>query len=153
MREEKIWYVTDQGRKYGPMTWTAVMNLRNERRFSRDAQVWRTGWYQWEYLTHYFGGKTSTEAETSALMPSKYEALIYGGFGLWFLGFILLIISPVLGFIIQIMSICIELFGLYLVRKHVETTAVGLLGDILAILIIIGQTVFTVIIILAMLSL
>jgi hypothetical protein len=147
MEEDRVWYLSDGNRYFGPLTWSEVVSWYRQGKLSRDTLVWMHGWAESAYLVRYFGEKTTSDVEASALIPSWYEILIYGGIILWCLNFLVIVMSPPLGILCQFICLGLEVYGLYLIRKNLEKSTVGLIGDIMVIFFIIGQVIITVFVI------
>ncbi|MCK4757801.1 MAG: DUF4339 domain-containing protein [Thermoplasmata archaeon] len=141
MQLEDEWHIMDNGMKHGPLTWATVIEWRSQGRISPSAQIWKEGWLHWDYLHNFLPPPpaSSSDREVQALMPTKEEGIIYIGIVVYVLGFATAFISPILPFIIMIIGLGIEIYGLREVFRNVERTAVGTIGDIMMILIMVGQ--------------
>ena len=144
MEDLGYWYIADMGRMYGPVPWNTTVHWYAQGRISREAQVCKAGSAEWLYLANLLGQRTRRQAEEGALLPTRYEIPIWGGFFIWILGMACMIVWVPLGFLVMFASIALELWGLYMVRTRVERTSVGLLGDVFVVLMIVVQILATV---------
>ena len=130
----------DNGTRFGPVTWATVIEWRNTGRISPNAQIWKEGWQHWDYLHKFLPPvPSSSSKEVEALMPTKHEGLIYIGMVVYVLGFATAFINGFLPFVIMSLGLAIEIYGLREVFRNVERTAVGTIGDIMMIMIMVGQ--------------
>jgi hypothetical protein len=130
--EEDKWLVFDGNKNYGPLTWNEVVEMVNNRQLTRTAQIKNYNWPYWAPITHYFQPTQLVDAEAMGLIPSRYDAMFYGGVGLFFIGFFGIFINFIISIIFFILSPIVEILAIYLERKNQPKAATSTLGNICA---------------------
>lgn len=97
----------------------------------------------WVPLSNYVKITTPGEEEARALIPSRYDAMVWGSMGVFVLGIIAVIKSIFLGIPVLILSNALAIAGVYLDIKKRKRTTVGTIGNVFAIIWIVIQLLIT----------
>ena len=124
--------LSDRNEISGPYTWDQLIYKANMREVTDKAEIKEDSWDDWFPATQYIHPSLLLNSEEQALIPNRYDAMFYGGIGIFCLAAILLIISPIIGIILSVLSVIIEIKAIQLGNKVYGKTKVGTLGNIFA---------------------
>ena len=128
----------------GPMHWDEIVKMANERKISTKAMVKQEHWPDWVSVGYYFPPTVLVDKEIAGLIPSKFDAIFYGGMGLFFVGFITLLFNLIAGLVLLGLSAFLEIFAIYLDRKKKLRGTTSKVGNVFAIIWIVTQIAITV---------
>lgn len=126
------WMLSDRGKTTGPYTWDQLIYKANMREVTDKAEIKEDSWDSWFPATQYIHPSLLRNSEELALIPNRYDAMFYGGIGIFCLAAIILIISPILGIALSVISVIIEIKAIQLGVKAYGKTKVGTLGNVFA---------------------
>jgi hypothetical protein len=138
------WLIHDKGKNHGPLTWNEVLYKVNNKQISSSAVIKNEMWPNWVSIKYYFHPSQLVDAELMGLIPSRYDALLYAGFGLFFFGMIGLFINLILGLALLILSPIVEIYAIILERQNRPRAVTSTLGNIFAMFWIVIQIFVTV---------
>lgn len=138
------WLIHDRGKNHGPISWNEVMYKVNKNQISSSALIKNEAWPNWVPITYYFHPAQLIDAEVMGLIPSRYDALLYSGFTIFFVGIFVLLIHPIVGLIFLITSPIIEICAIVLERKNRPRAITSTIGNIFSLIWIIIQIFVTV---------
>lgn len=146
------WLVHDKGKNHGPLSWNEVLYKVNNKQISSSAFIKNEVWPNWVPITYYFHPVQLVNAELMGLVPSRYDALLYAGFGVFFLGLIGLFIHPIIGLVFLILSPIIEIYAIMLERKNRPRAVTSTIGNVFAMIWIVIQIFATVFLMVALIG-
>lgn len=114
------WLVLDKGQRYGPVGWDTILQWVKEERLSPESYVWKEGMNYWVPLTNYVKIRTRGEEEARALIPSRYDAMVWGGAGLFFVSVLVFVINIFAGLPLLVIANILPIAGVYLDFKKEE---------------------------------
>jgi hypothetical protein len=124
----------------------------NGKQISSSAFVKNELWPNWVPITYYFHPPQLVDAELMGLIPSRYDALLYAGFGLFFFGLIGLFVHPIIGLVFLILSPIIEIYAIVLERKNRPRAITSTIGNLFAMIWIVIQIFATVFLAMALIG-
>ena len=124
--------LSDRNEISGPYTWNQLIYKANMREITDKAEIKEHSWNSWLPVTNYIHPGLLRDSEELALIPNRYDAMFFGGVGLFCLAAIMILISPILAIGLSIISIIIEIKSIQLGVKAHGNTKVGTFGNILA---------------------
>jgi hypothetical protein len=141
------WLIYDRGQNHGPLPWNEVSYKVNNKQISSSALIKNELWPNWVPISYYFHPAQLRDAEMMGLIPSRYDALLYGGFALFFVGLFGLFIRPIVGIAFLILSPVVEIYAIILERKNRPKAVTSTIGNIFALIWIFIQVFVTIIMI------
>ncbi len=129
---EDQWLIYDGNKNYGPLTWPEVVFKVTNKQISSKALIKNTQWPNCVPITSYFYPTQLVDSEVMGLVPSRYDAMFYGGVGLFFVGFIGIFIHLIFAMVFFFVSPIVEIYAIYLERKNRPFAVTSTLGNICA---------------------
>lgn len=126
------WMLSDRGKITGPYTWDQLIYKANMREVTDKADIKEDSWENWSPVTQFIHPSILLNSEEQALIPNRYDAMFYGGIGIFIFAVFLIFVSPPLGIGFSIISIIIEIKAIQLGVKAYGKTKVGTMGNIFA---------------------
>jgi hypothetical protein len=139
--EQGKWYVADMGRILGPMPWNHIKIMAEKAQVTPYAQIREEGWQQWAPIIWYLRVKTREELEVEGLIPSRYDAMFYLGVFVFMVGVVAIVIQPIVGILLVLLSLFVEVKALQLETKHKGKATTRTAGNIIAMFWIVLQVV------------
>ncbi len=141
------WYLNQDCKIYGPMSWDRLKSKANGAEISPNAQIREENWVRWITIMAYFRFKTQEEKELDALIPGENDAMFYLGIIMFFIGVFGFIIMPIIGIVVLIVSPIVEGLALYNEFTSKERTVVGTIGNVMLIIWMVIQIIATIILV------
>lgn len=138
------WYLNQDCKIYGPMSWKRLKSKANQAEISPNAQIREENWVRWVPIMAYFRFKTQGEKEMDALIPGENDITFYLGVFMFFIGMFGFFIIPIGGIIVLISSPIVEGLALYKEFKFKEKTVVGTIGNFMFIIWMVIQIMVTI---------
>jgi hypothetical protein len=132
LQSDDNWLILDGDKSFGPLTWNEIVAMVNNKQLTKKAMIKNFNWPDRVPLTNYFHPSQLVDVEAMGLVPSRYDAMFYGGIGLFFIGFFGIFINIILAIIFFIISPIIEFYAIYLERKNRPKATTSTLGNICA---------------------
>ncbi len=126
------WYINDECKVFGPMSWKQVKAKVDSARVTPHAQIKEETWPTWVSIWYYFRPKTGSEIEIEGILPSRYDALLYFGIFLFMAGVFVFMLEPMFGLVLLIISPVIEGFAIQQEREHKPKALSSTIGNIMA---------------------
>lgn len=144
--EGPIWLVKIGSQVYGPMTWDDVIIMRQNKDLSDDDLMKSTTDSRWYPVEDFFPG-IDLQKETDdfeGIMPKLSDAIFLLGLLGFFVGVGLFFLNRYLGDVVLILSLAVEVWGIYYSKKNEPEAVAKTIGNIFAILWVIFQGLITV---------